>query len=167
MDRSLDLLKPVNRIRRNHALEHATLNILAGQGYPRLSGYSDMNGFWVIGEVPTEMLQAAANQGLQRLGAGEAVLAIHPHCGTNYVASGAAAGTAAWLVMLGDNRKDKWSRLPFAIALATAAFIFSQPLGPWLQKKVTTQARVGEMKITEITLYQRGMPTLHRIKTKG
>ena len=167
MDRTLDLLKPVNRIRRNHALEHATLNILAGQGYPRLSGYSDWNGFWVIGEVPTEMLQAAANQGLQRLGAGEAVLALHPHCGTNYVASGAAAGTAAWLVMLGGDRKSRWNRLPFVILLSTLAFIVSQPLGPWLQKKVTTQAQVGEMKITEITLYQRGMPTLHRIKTKG
>lgn len=167
MDRTLDLLKPVNRIRRNHALEHATLNILAGQGYPRLSGYSDWNGFWVIGEVPTEMLQAAANQALQRLATGEAALAIHPHCGTNYVASGAAAGTAAWLVMLGDNRKDKWSRLPFAIALATLAFIVSRPLGPWLQKKVTTQARMGGLKITEITLYQRGFPTLHRIRTRG
>ncbi len=167
MDRTLDLLKPVNRIRRNHALEHATLNILAGQGYPRLSGYSDLNGFWVIGEVPTEMLQAAANQGLQRLGTGESSLAVHPHCGTNYVASGAAAGTAAWLVMLGDNRKNKWNRLPFAIGLATLAIIFSRPLGPWLQKNVTTQSRVGEMKISEITLYQRGMPTLHRVKTKG
>jgi len=167
MDRNLDLLKPVNRIRRNHALEHATLNILAGQGYPRLSGYSDWKGFWVVGEVPTEMLQAAANQGLQRLEAGEAILAIHPHCGTNYVASGAAAGTVAWLAMLGGDRKSRWNRLPFVVVLSTLAFMVSQPLGPWLQKKVTTQARVGEMKITEITLYQRGMPTLHRIKTKG
>lgn len=167
MDRTLDILKPVNRVRRNHALEHATLNILAGQGYPRLAGYSDWNGFWVVGEIATELLQAAANQALQRLGSGEASLAVHPHCGTNYVASGAAAGTAAWLVMLGDNRKDKWNRLPFAILLSTLAFIAAQPLGPWLQRKVTTEYKVGQMKITEITLYQRGMPTLHRIRTKG
>jgi hypothetical protein len=167
MDKTLDLLKPVNRVRRNHALEHATLTILAGQGYPRLSGYSDLKGFWVIGDVPTDLLQTAANQALQRLAAGEGSLAIHPHCGTNYVASGIAAGTAAWLVMLGDNRKDKWSRLPFAVLFSTLAFIFSRPLGPWLQKNVTTLPRVGHLKIVEITLYQRGVPTLHRIKTVG
>jgi len=161
-------LTMIDRVRRNHALEHATLNILAQQGIPALSGYSDTVGFWVLGEVPTEKLQEAINQALTRLRAGEHDLAIHPYCGTNFLASGAAAGGAAWLALSGANNwRKKFDRLPWAIALATVALIISQPLGPYLQKNVTTRAEIGELKCAEITFYPEAALPLHRVKTKG
>jgi hypothetical protein len=156
------------RIRRNHALEHATLNILAQQGISALSGYSDTVGFWVMGEVPTEKLQDAINQALERLRTGEHGLAIHPNCGTNYLASGAAAGGAAWLALVGANSwRKRLDRLPFAMALASLALIVSQPVGPFLQKNFTTQAEIGELKCAEITFYPEATVPLHRVKTKG
>ncbi|HTX78842.1 MAG TPA: DUF6391 domain-containing protein [Longilinea sp.] len=161
-------LTMIDRVRRNHALEHATLNILAQQGIPALSGYSDTVGFWVVGEVPTEKLQEAINQAVTRLRAGEHDLAIHPYCGTNFLASGAAAGGAAWLALVGANNwRRKFDRLPWAIALATVALIVSQPLGPFLQKNVTTLAEIGELKCAEITFYPEAALPLHRVKTKG
>jgi hypothetical protein len=157
-----------DRVRRNHALEHATLNVLAQQGIPALSGYSDTVGFWVMGEVPTEKLQEAINQALARLRGGEHGLAIHPNCGTNFIASGAAAGGAAWLALVGANGwRKRFDRLPLAMALASLALIFSQPLGPFLQKNVTTQAEIGELKCAEITYYPESALPLHRVKTKG
>ena len=57
----------VSRIRRNHGLEHATLHVL-GRRYPQkpLAGHSDMNGFWIIGDVSTDDLQSAIVEALRR-----------------------------------------------------------------------------------------------------
>ena len=80
----------VSRIRRNHALEHATLSIL-GRKTAQLSaaGYSDTSGFFIIGNVSTDQLREATTEALHRLQAGEAHLAIHPFCGTNFAAASA------------------------------------------------------------------------------
>jgi hypothetical protein len=162
------LLKPLLIIRRNHALEHATLNLLAVKGMgQRLAGYSDKDGFWVVGEIPTEVLQAAAQEALTRLRNGENSLAIHPGCGTNYAASGAAAGFAAWIGMLGAGKgfRNKVDRLPMVILLATVALMIAQPLGPYLQREFTTDPKIGNLQITEITRYLRSGTPLHRIRT--
>ena len=51
----------LSRIRRNHGLEHATLNTLARR-FPRqpMAGYSDLNGFWIVGNLETEAVAEAA-----------------------------------------------------------------------------------------------------------
>ncbi|HWQ46648.1 MAG TPA: DUF6391 domain-containing protein [Longilinea sp.] len=162
------LLKPLLIIRRNHALEHATLNLLAARGEgSRLAGYSDKDGFWVVGEISTELLQTTAQEALTRLRSGEVGLAIHPGCGTNYAASGAAAGFAAWLGMLGVGKgfRRKIDRLPTVILLATVTLMIAQPLGPYLQKEFTTDPKVGSLQIMEITRYLRSGTPLHRIRT--
>lgn len=93
----------ISRIRRNHGLEHASLNIL-NQRFPdrTLAGYSSPSGFFVLGDLATEDLREAVMQALTRLQTGERHLAIHPNCGTNYVASGFVAGLLAWLGMAGE-----------------------------------------------------------------
>src|SRR5512147_3069088 len=91
---------PISRVRRNHALEHATLQIMARKRPTTIAaGYSDTSGFWVIGQVSTEDLEESIKEALARLHAGEHELAIHPNCGTNFVAAGAVAGSLAWLGM--------------------------------------------------------------------
>jgi len=119
----------------------------------------------VLGRVPTEILLTATNQAIDRLNAGEKNLAVHPYCGTNFVASGVTAGLVAWLTMAGANdSKDRWERLPLTIIASTLALIFSRPLGPWLQRKVTTKPDVPEVKVKGITLYERFGQQIHRVR---
>lgn len=158
----------VSRIRRNHALEHATLQILAKKT-PRLmaAGYSDTRGFVVIGNVSSDQLHEAVTEALRRLQAGEENLAIHPTCGTNFAASGVVGGLLAWLAMLGarGGLGKKLERLPLVMALTTIGIIIGQPLGPYLQVHFTTDADVGEMEVKEITRFERQGTPVHRVRT--
>ena len=158
------------RIRRNHALEHATLQVLAAKK-PELSlaGYSDARGFWVLGSVQLEDLQQAVDEALRRLKGGETELAIHPNCGTNLVASGIMAGSVAWLGMLGtgSSARKKLDRWPLIMALATVGLIAAQPVGPVLQQKFTTATDVQNLRIREIMRYQRRGVPLHRVLTES
>jgi hypothetical protein len=166
MPQNLLQLKPVLRIRRNHALEHATLNTLAESGqHKMLGGYSDPAGFWIVGAVELEDLQRAADRALARLQAGDAALAISPHCGTNFAISGILAGVLAWLAMLGAGKtwERRLERLPLVIVLSTLGFIAARPLGPILQSRITTLAAPGRMQIQGIDVHQRGALKFHRI----
>ena len=159
----------ISSIRRNHGLEHATLNILS-QRFPhqRLAGYSFPGGFFILGNIPTADLREAVIQALVRMNNGEGSLAIHDHCGTNYVASGFVAGLLAWLGMAGaKSKRDKVERLPLVIALATFGFIASQPLGPFLQKRVTTSGNPQGLSIVDVFPIQFGQFALHRVITQG
>ena len=158
-----------SRIRRNHGLEHASLNILNPRFPERtLAGYSSPSGFFVLGNVATEDLRAAVMQALTRLHAGERHLAIHANCGTNYVAAGFVAGLLAWLGMAGaKSKREKVDRLPFVIALAMLGFIISQPLGPKIQERITTSGNPEGMTIVDIVPVKVGWFTLHRVVTQG
>jgi len=159
----------ISRIRRNHGLEHATINILSQRfPYLPLAGYSSPGGFWILGEVPTEELREAVIQALTRLHAGEQHLAIHANCGTNVVASGFVAGLLAWLGMAGaKSKREKVDRLPLVIVLAALGFILSQPLGPAIQAQVTTSGNPEGMTIVDISPIRFGRLLLHRIVTQG
>ncbi len=161
---------PALRVRRNHALEHATLQILAEKHYPhRLGGLSDTHGFLVFGEIDPETLFNAAEEARKLLNKGESHLAIHPHCGTNFVAAGVVGGFFAWLAMLGvkKNWGDRLDRLATVITFVTLGMIVAQPLGPKMQKALTTEANLGELKVVEVKrLNDQGMPT-HRVSTLG
>jgi hypothetical protein len=160
----------ISHIRRNHGLEHATLHTLANHlPNSMLMGHSDIGGFWIIGDVPPEMLHTAVQEAIVRLRAGERQLAIHPNCGTNYATAGVLAGLAGASAMLGSGKRmqDKLARLPFAAALATIALIISQPLGLLLQARVTTSGDPGSLEVTAISHKQRGRMTIHRVQTRG
>lgn len=160
----------LSRIRRNHGLEHATLNILAekkpSSGF---AGLSDAGGFWILGNIGTQDLALSVEEALSRLQKGERALAIHPNCGTNIATSGVLAGLAASLTMLGGGRRmrDKLDRLPLAITLSTLALVFAQPLGLKLQQNVTTSGSPQGLKIVDIIYTKRGRATAHRIVTTG
>ncbi len=158
------------RIRRNHGLEHATLHTLSTRlPHTMLAGHSDTGGFWIIGEVPDDVLQAAVDEAITRLKSGESGLAIHPNCGTNIVTAGALAGLAGAFAMFGSGRhlRDKLGRLPIAAMLATTALIFAQPLGLLLQARVTTSGTPGALEVTSIKQRKQGRVTIHRIQTRG
>ncbi len=161
-------IDPVSRIRRNHGLEHATLHILAERKPSRsVAGHSNVNGFWILGDVATEELASAVQEALRRLNNGEHSLAIHPNCGTNFATSGVMAGLAASLAMFGAGRRwrDKLERVPLAITLATLALIAAQPLGLKFQQSVTTSGNPQGLKILEISQANRGKIIAHRVIT--
>jgi hypothetical protein len=159
---------PFARVRRNHALEHATLQVLAEKN-PRLrmAGYSDPKGFWLLGQIETSAVEEGVREALRRLQGGESQLAIHPHCGTNLVTTGFLAGSFAWLGMLGAGRnlRDRFERWPLVVSLVTLAVMLSQPLGPIIQSKVTTLAAAQDTRILRIERSQRGDTPLHRVLT--
>lgn len=160
---------PLGRVRRNHALEHATLQVLAEKN-PNLNmaGYSDPYGFWLIGEGDTQEIEAAAHEALERLNNGESNLAVHPNCGTNLVTTGFLAGGLAWLGMLGmgHSSRERIRRLPMVITLVTMGILAAQPLGPYMQAHVTTDAATQGMEIISIERSTRGEIPLHRVLTQ-
>jgi hypothetical protein len=142
----------IDRTRRNHGLEHATIHVLA-RSHPNkaLAGHSDPGGFWLLGDLDSEMIQQAVDEALQRMRAGEQDLAVHPNCGTNFVTAGALAGLAGAASMFGARRwTDKLGRMPLAVMMATMALIVSRPLGRRLQKHVTTSGEMREMEVVRI-----------------
>lgn len=159
----------ISSIRRNHGLEHATINILS-QHFPYipLFGYSYPGGFFLVGDVPTEQVREAVSQALSRLSQGERRLAIHPNCGTNFLASGFVAGGLTWLAMAGaKNGREKVERLPLVIALAMVGLILSQPIGPKIQERITTSGDPQGLSIVGIFPVRFGQFSLHRVITQG
>ncbi len=159
----------LSRVRRNHALEHATLQVLA-EKYPgrRYAGYSTFNGFWVIGQVDLEELQHAVNEAQTRLRRGERRLAVHPNCGTNFAFSGLVAGIAAWLAMLGAGKslRRRLDRLPLVTSLVTLVLILTYPLGAQIQERFTTDANLGDLRAVQIDRFERGGMPLQRVQTR-
>lgn len=150
--------------RRNHALEHATIHVLSRTHHVPMAGHSNPTGFFLIGDLPTAAIQTAATEAWTRLNAGESGLAVHPGCGTNLVAATLLPATFAWAPLRGA-KSTRWRLLLIPLALVFAAFGYrlAQPLGPWLQKYITTEADLGSMQIVDIQLVRKG---LHRVITK-
>ena len=158
------------RIRSNHALEHATLHILQEKGINiQLGGISDMSGFWIYGDVSTDMVLATAQEALARLIGGENELAVHPNCGTNIAVGSLAAGGLAWMGMLGTRGRfgRKLRRLPLAVLLALVGYQLSRPLGPKLQKQITTNANLEGLEVAEVVKHDVFGRTVHYVSTRS
>ena len=160
---NLDFLK---RIRRNHGLEHATITIahskLNESGI--LGGNSTQWGFFVYGDVPTDVLSRAADEALERLKAGEKELAVSPYCGTNLVVAATLTGLAcAWA--LGSERR--WSNFPRVVSASLMALVASRSIGMKVQRYLTTTGAVGRLRIKDIDHIGVGSLTVHMVRTSS
>ncbi len=158
-------LWPFSAVRRNHALEHATIHVLS-ERHPglRVVGRSDWAGFTLFGPVDTADVSAAIRAALQRLRAGECQLAVHPNCGTNLSTSLVLAGLASAAALHGKRR----SRLEKALQLVAglgAALVLAQPIGVRVQAHLTTSADVASLRVTDVRRRQQGSLVVHRIHT--
>ena len=154
----------INALRRNHALEHATIAVLARRMdlNVRLVGRASFDGFYIYGSIPSEAIKEAASEGLARLQRGESELAVSPLCGTNITVAGILAGIACLLALGNKNRRQ---RLPQAILAATWAIMLSYPLGRAVQKYVTTSANLSNVSIKRITRRGIGRQVLYKVET--
>jgi len=171
MSTSDEILKTdvTNRIRSNHALEHATLHILQEKGFNgRMGGISDPHGFWIYGNVDIESLLLAAREARDRLVRGESNLAVHENCGTNIAVSALAAGGLAWMGMRGTKGKPirRLLRLPVAALLGLVGYQIAKPWGPQIQARVTTNADVSGMEIVEVKRQDILGTPVHRVVTR-
>jgi len=128
----------VERIRQVHALEHATLWVLAEQFPQRtLGGLSTDRGFFVYGDIDAGVLLRAAHRALERINQGEDHLAVHPQCGTNLSVGllvTAGLGFAASLVL----PRRPLPQLLGVGASALAAVELARSLGTLAQRHLTT-----------------------------
>jgi len=150
--------------RRNHALEHATLHILARTHKTSMAGHSNPTGFFLFGNFEMQDIQSAVDEAMARLRAGESGLAVHEGCGTNMATTALLAGTFAWMPLQGA-RSTFWRvwLIPLAVVFAAFGYFLSKPLGPWLQRNITTEADLGNIQIVGIVPVRTGV---HRIITK-
>ncbi|MBC7235585.1 MAG: hypothetical protein H5T69_07065 [Chloroflexi bacterium] len=154
----------LHRIKQNHAIEHATVSILAQSGRPlHLVGRSDWNGFYLYGDVETELVRWAAQEGLARLKAGQSRLAIHPRCGTNLAVSVLLSGMAAYTAssLRSSSRTARLNRSFLAILGALAV---AQPLGTLVQRYLTTTTDLADvLGIGEVRREVRGGVVVHYV----
>jgi hypothetical protein len=140
------------RRRRNHALEHATVNVLEqkyGQRLP-MSGFAEQDGFLVQGSASPQIVMAAAREGLQRLQAGETQLAIHPRCGTNIVTGQLLSAVTFFGVLLLLGNLTLFNALLAMILAIAVARTFANPLGMFLQRTLTTSTDVRGVSIDRL-----------------
>jgi Domain of unknown function (DUF6391) len=136
------------RTRQNHALEHATVTLLA-QSLPNLnvSARSNNCGFIIFADLPLEAVRRASADALARLRAGEAELAIHPNCGTN-LAVGLSTAILGSLFALTAMRPR--TRIMTMAAGSLAGMTVARPVGTLMQRYVTTLPDVDDIVVRAI-----------------
>lgn len=142
----------IQRTRRNHALEHATVHVLTRQlKNTRLMGHSSDSGFILFADAPLPTVTTAVNEALRRMQNGQHQLAIHPGCGTSRITSGLLTSLVAILLVGGKSRREASGQLSFLLLMMMLAMIVAEPLGLVLQKHVTTDGDPGNLEIISIT----------------
>ncbi len=157
----------IHATRQNHALEHATISVLLGRLGPglRLVGRATRDGFYVYGDVPTDVLTDSATEALGRLKRGESHLAVSPLCGTNLAVSGVLAGISSILAM--GSRDGTSERVPNVLLAAMLAVLAAQPLGRLVQKHVTTSPDLARVEIRRVRKGDKGLGSYHKVETAG
>ena len=137
-----------NRIlRRNHALEHATIVVMMERAPGRkFNGFSTDEGFFVQGVRSTQEVDSAAREALRRMRGGEKGLAIHRNCGTTIVAANLLAAVF-FLGSLGLGLYMSWPFYLLILGSVVLAFALRVPLSLLLQRFVTTDADLTNAEV--------------------
>lgn len=137
-----------NRIlRRNHALEHATIVVMMERaGGRRFNGFSTDDGFFVQGARSFDEVESAAREALRRLRRGERRLAIHRNCGTTIVAANLLVAVL-FLASLGLGIFMQWNLYLLVLGAVVAAFALRVPVSLLLQRFVTTDANLTNAEV--------------------
>lgn len=134
-------------LRRNHALEHATIVVMMEREPGRkLNGFSTDEGFFVQGVRSLEEVESAAREALRRLRGGEKRLAIHRNCGTTIVAANLLTAVF-FLGSLAVGLYLNWPIYLLVVGAVVLAFALRVPLSLFLQRFVTTDADLSNAEV--------------------
>jgi hypothetical protein len=155
----------IGTVRRNHALEHATITVmLARLGREiRVVGRAAQDGYYLYADVPQDLLDESTHEALQRLKSGEGYLAVSPLCGTNIAVAGALAGIVS-IAAMGNSRKME--NLPSVILGSMLALIAAQPIGRMVQRYLTTSPDLSDTEIVGIKNGGRGGGRFYKVLTR-
>jgi hypothetical protein len=154
----------IGSIRRNHALEHATISVLASKlgDEALLVGRATRNGFYLYGDLTSESVLESTREALQRLRGGESNLAISPMCGTNLAVAGVLAGLSSLLALGNRSRRE---RIPNVLLASMTAVLVAQPLGRLVQQRFTTDSDLSDTELVGIRQGGRGPGRFHKVET--
>ena len=148
------------RIRKNHSLEHATINVME-ERYGRtlqVGGLADPNGFSLSGPdlPPLHEVMSAVREGQFRMMNGEKSLAIHPRCGTS-IAAANFLFSLVFIIILFSSHNFNILNVIMAFLLAN---ILAKPFGRILQRFFTIYPVVDDVAIQDIYVQplKRGLP---------
>ncbi len=134
-------------LRGNHALEHATINVLEEKfGYQGLAGMANENGFIIQGMVDPLHLEMAAAAGLRRLQQREDSLVIHDRCGTSILAANFVTSVIFLLLLL---QTGMFNLINVLLAIFLAQII-GPIVGKIIQRYLTTSTQVDDFQIVGV-----------------
>jgi hypothetical protein len=155
------LVDLVRRTRQHHAIEHATIHLLAARhSRIAIAGLSDPWGFTLYGNIPQSDVRESVSEALLRLQAGESKLAIHPNCGTNLVTSALLVTVAALIGAAG--RRPLLERFATTGIAVLGALLAAQPMGLRLQQ-YTTLPKVTDRWLVSIEPLLEGKRQAYRV----
>ncbi len=154
----------IGSVRRNHALEHATISVLVNKaGHDvRLVGRATNSGFYLYGDLTEDRVRESTLEALERLRRGEHNLAISSMCGTNLAVAGILAGISS-LLALGN--RSRLERIPNVLLASMLAMLVAQPLGRLVQKHVTTDPDLSDTDVVGIREGGRSAGRFHKVET--
>jgi hypothetical protein len=135
-------------LRRNHALEHATIVVMMEKEPGRkLNGFSTDDGFFVQGVRSISEVESAAREAMRRLQNGEKRLAIHRNCGTTIVAANLLAAILFLATLGAFLYLDVGNLYLMILGSVVLAFALRIPLSLILQRFVTTDAHLTNAEV--------------------
>lgn len=153
-----DLVRDV-RTRAVHGLEHATANLLSGQGHGVSGGLSCSWGFslWLNRDLdvpgsPADAVRLAAEDAIRRVQRGEPALVLHNRCGTTWLTgitlAALASLTLAAIGLCATLTFSVWVVVAGSAVLLPA--LLTQPFGRFLQRVGTVESRFTAARITQV-----------------
>ena len=159
-----EIYKLTLNVRRNHAIEHATVSILTEQKIKSaVIGFAIPSGFIIYSKSDKDEILSAANHGLKLMKSGISEISISQFCGTNLVVAALLTGVSTLLLgkILGKKSKN--------ILNITNGFLLSallsKPIGRIVQKYVTTDSNVKNIQIKNIVSLKIGTFHINFIST--
>lgn len=140
------------RMRQNHALEHATINVLRTRY--RISGIVGMpakDGFHIRGRVTPDTVVSATQEALRRLKRGEKELARSRSCPTSLVATQVLLAVIFLIIVLAIWRE--FSAPPFLVALLGGALL-GPPVSPYVQRLLLIDPSPGTLQFRDVEVEQ-------------
>jgi hypothetical protein len=146
--RSLLQIATSTSMRRNHALEHATVNVLEKRyGEKNIAGFAEKDGFKLTSNLnmSPEAVFQAGQEALKRLQQGEKDLAIHKSCGTSYLVTNVIFS----VLFLGLLFYFRYFNILAIIAALVMAQVVGRSLGVFAQRWFTTRTDVQNLYIDD------------------
>ncbi len=135
------------RLRSNHSLEHATVNVIEEKyGPQRVSGFAREDGFVLQGHFTPALVEICAREGLTRMKRGETSLRVHRKCGTSILSSNLLASvvflTLLWFFQV--------FTLLYIILAIGVAYLLGPAVGRTFQALFTTSPKVHHLEIAGV-----------------